>query len=106
MWRVGSNVVIGDPGKGLSVRPWRNVPPWPVPAACDHSQGVALPNRLTHTAGSIIENFQHNFLYFLARVLRSAGRSVLERMIKLGSTKTHPLPTAASRSFPTLRTNS
>ena len=64
--------------------PWRNVPPWPVPAACDHSKGSALTNRLTHTAGSIIVNFQHKFLYFLARVSRPAGRSVLEGWLNSG----------------------
>ena len=74
------------------------MPPWPVPAARDHSQGVALPNRPMHTAGSIIVYFQHNFLSFLARVLRSAGRRVLERMIKFRSGKTEiPPPTKKSR---------
>ena len=66
------------------------MPPCPVPAACDHSQGVALPNRLTHTAGSINVEFQHNFLSFLARVLRSAGRSVVKNMIQFRSRKTPP----------------
>ena len=66
------------------------MPPCPVLAACDHSQGVALLNRLTHTASSIIVHLQHDSLHFLARVSRPAGRSVLKRIIKFRRRKTPP----------------
>ena len=56
---------------------------------------MALTNRLTHTAGSIIVHFQHIFWYFPARVSRPAGRSVLEEMIKFRSRKTSSLSDVA-----------
>ena len=66
-------------------RPWRSVPCWPSPTACDHSQGVALPNRLTHAAGPFVTGRPrarsltvrtHSVLY------RPAGREVERRAIR------------------------
>ena len=83
MWRVGSNVVISGQGRGLTVT-----------SACDlgvmchlglfplhaiTAKGWHSPTGSRKQQVQIIEKFQHNFLYFLARVLRPAGRSVLDR---------------------------
>ena len=37
------------------------VPPWPVLTVCDHGQGVALPNRLSHTASSFFTRHPHSW---------------------------------------------
>ena len=66
-------------------RPWRSVPRWPSPTACDHSQGVALPNRLRHAAGPFVPGRlcagsltvrTHSVFY------RPAGRKVERRPIR------------------------
>ena len=43
-----------------SLSPPLVVPPWPVLAVCDHGQGVALPDRLTHTASSFFTKRPHS----------------------------------------------
>ena len=55
------------------------VPRWPFPAACGHSQGVALPHRLSHAAGLFspftwLETIGGR--YGPLRVIRPAGRDV------------------------------
>ena len=55
------------------------MPRWPFPAACGHSQGVALPHRLSHAAGLFspftwLETIGGH--YGPLRVLRPAGRDV------------------------------
>ena len=60
-------------------RPWRSVPCWPSPTACGHSQGVALPHRLSHAAGLFspftwLETIGGH--YGPLFVLRPAGRDV------------------------------
>ena len=63
-WRPECQYVVGHQlvvtlgeKRGLTVMSaslLSNVPGWPVFTACDHSQGVAVPNRLTQAAGSFI----------------------------------------------------
>ena len=67
--------------RGLTVTTaclFSHVPSWPAPAACDHSQAVALTNRLTHQVPS---TYTHNGFpcTSLARVLRPAGRKRVEK---------------------------
>ena len=39
------------------------VPPWPVLTVCDHGQGVALSNRLSHTACSFFIRHPHSWSF-------------------------------------------
>ena len=58
------------------------VPPWPVLAVCHHGQGVALPDRLSHTARSFFTRRPHSWSW-TARIhrvsYRPAGRELGHR---------------------------
>ena len=63
------------------------VPPRPVLTVCDHGQGVALPNRLSHTASSFFTRHPHSWSCAVPthtqRVYRPAGRD-LEHHAQVG----------------------
>ena len=55
------------------------VPGWSAPTACVHSQGVALPNRLTHAAGPFVTGrpcARSSTVWTHSVFHRSAGRDV------------------------------
>ena len=58
------------------------VPPWPVLTVCDHGQGAALPDRISHTASSFFTRRPHSWSW-TARIhpvlYRPAGRELEHR---------------------------
>ena len=63
------------------------VPPWPILTVCDHGQGVALPDKLSHTASSFFTCRPHSWSW-TAKIHRVLYRPARRELPHRASQKT------------------